>query len=210
MHKPSSSHPRRPVAWWNPFTIWLISITGLGSVLSYCFVDDSAQRFTAQFGFRGDFRALLDFIGYLGHGVFCAFVVITVLCLDWPKRKQAILIVMATLLSGGLTSAIKYSVHRERPALVAGRATIPSESMLGRASFQSFPSGHTATAFALATSLALIYPHGTVFFFVWATLVGTQRVLVQAHYPSDVFAGAMIGFIAAIVIRALFEKAGEP
>lgn len=210
MLKHSGNTPTRPVGLWNRLSAGFVFLTCLGAVLSYSLVDQAAQEFTAQFGFRGDFRAFLDFVGFLGHGIFCAFVVVAILCLDWAKRKQAMLIVAAALLASAISSAIKYSIHRERPAVVAGRETVVSDSTLSRSPFQSFPSGHTTSAFALATSLACIYPHGKIFFFSLAILVGMQRVLIQAHYPSDVFAGALIGFLAAIVIRALFEKVSKP
>jgi membrane-associated phospholipid phosphatase len=62
----------------------------------------------------------------------------------------------------------------------------------------SFPSGHTLTAFAIASVLSHRYRnHRWVPFALYtgATLVGFSRVVDQAHFPSDVFAGAAIGYV---------------
>lgn len=63
--------------------------------------------------------------------------------------------------------------------------------------FQSFPSGHAATAVGLATILALAYPRGRSLFALFAVLACLQRLHCQAHFPSDVLAGAAIGFTCA-------------
>lgn len=64
----------------------------------------------------------------------------------------------------------------------------------------SFPSGHMIAAFSVATVFADRYPHPA--WHVWlayglASLVGFSRVTTQAHFPSDVFAGAAIGYVIA-------------
>lgn len=57
----------------------------------------------------------------------------------------------------------------------------------------SFPSGHTSTAFALAASLAILFPRGRWIWFAVATLTGLQRISENAHFVSDVLAGAAFG-----------------
>ena len=61
--------------------------------------------------------------------------------------------------------------------------------------FVSFPSGHTATAFALATSLSIRYPKWYVIApsALWACSVGISRMNEGVHYPTDVLAGAALG-----------------
>jgi len=63
-----------------------------------------------------------------------------------------------------------------------------------------FPSGHTTTAFAVATALALIFPRHAAAFYAGALLVGLSRIGVLYHYPSDVVAGAMLGTVLTLLL----------
>jgi undecaprenyl-diphosphatase len=75
----------------------------------------------------------------------------------------------------------------------------------------SFPSGHTTTAFALAYVLTRYYPRGRPIFLLMAVCAGVGRVVVQAHYPSDVVAGGVVGWgFAMIVSRYLLVEGAEP
>jgi len=89
------------------------------------------------------------------------------------------------------TYLLKYSVDRSRPF-----ETYPNE-ILKKASGDggSFPSGHTSSAFATATSLSLNYPKWYIIVpsYVWAGTVGYARMYQGVHYPSDVLAGALLG-----------------
>lgn len=64
----------------------------------------------------------------------------------------------------------------------------------------SFPSGHTTTAFTVATALTLIFPRFAVAFYLGALLVGLSRIGVLYHYPSDVVAGAMLGSVLTLLL----------
>ena len=69
----------------------------------------------------------------------------------------------------------------------------------------SFPSGHTSSAFALATSLSIVYPKWYVIVpsYLWASSVGYSRMHLGVHYPSDVLAGALVGTGSAFLSHAL-------
>ncbi|KXS35420.1 MAG: Type II phosphatidic acid phosphatase [Idiomarina sp. T82-3] len=57
----------------------------------------------------------------------------------------------------------------------------------------SFPSGHTCTAFIFVTCLSYYYPVFALYLLPWACAVGVSRVVVGAHYVSDVCVGALLG-----------------
>ena len=75
-------------------------------------------------------------------------------------------------------------------------------------SLQSFPSGHTATAFNLFIMLAFIVKSNTMklLFFVMAALVAYSRVYLSQHFVLDITAGSVIGIIVMALVFVWFEK----
>ena len=69
----------------------------------------------------------------------------------------------------------------------------------------SFPSGHSAAAFAGAWLLGGYYPQGRAIFYAIAALVAFCRVYLGAHYPSDVVVGALSGVGLAEFFRRLLR-----
>ena len=73
----------------------------------------------------------------------------------------------------------------------------------------SFPSGHTATAFSMATSLTLRYPDKPVIIamsYLYAAIIGYGRMYLGVHYPSDVIGGMIIGSGSAALIYSLRKE----
>lgn len=121
---------------------------------------------------------------------------------SWIKHDKDLLkdaLYVGTSVAGAfvVTYGMKYLVDRERPYdRWPDRVHVYS-----RENSPSFPSGHTATAFALATSLCVRYPKWYVIApsALWACSVGVSRMNEGVHYPSDVLAGAAIGAGCAVV-----------
>lgn len=95
---------------------------------------------------------------------------------------------------------LKQSLKRPRPP-----AVIPYFSSLVTPSDQfSFPSGHTMAAFLLATLCASYYGDSAYLLYIWASAVGSSRVILGVHFPTDIIAGACLGSgIAYSVINLL-------
>ena len=68
----------------------------------------------------------------------------------------------------------------------------------------SFPSGHTAASFSIATTIALNMPRLAIFVFVIAIIVGISRVYLGVHYPTDVAAGIILGTLPALLVHYKF------
>lgn len=116
----------------------------------------------------------------------------------------------ASFLQAGLTAyalelplylLLKNTIRRDRPCHLGDgfKAAIePSDKF-------SFPSGHAAAAFVFATLLAEYYPSLAVLGFVMAALVGSSRVMLGVHYPTDILAGALLGMSTALLGIGLWE-----
>jgi undecaprenyl-diphosphatase len=92
-----------------------------------------------------------------------------------------------------LYKIIKKGIKRNRPyKAVSGvhQRVSPSDQF-------SFPSGHTAAAFVIATLTSNFFPVIAVPGFTWASLVGFSRIYLGVHYPSDILAGLVIGIFCA-------------
>lgn len=124
-------------------------------------------------------------------------------------RNVALTGLKAYLLSGGAAMVAKHIFHRHRPA-----DDDPPNPYLWEGPFEfttdytSFPSGHTTTAFAIATVLAQGYKDkmwvGLTSYTV-ATLVGLSRIYDGKHWATDAIAGAAFGtFIGTVLSRINF------
>jgi membrane-associated phospholipid phosphatase len=89
--------------------------------------------------------------------------------------------------------AIKFTIRRKRPEGEWGqiyRFTDP----------HSFPSGHTARAFLIATIASGLGPAWlAIALWIWAPLVGLARVAMGVHYVSDIVAGMLLGILVALI-----------
>lgn len=122
-------------------------------------------------------------------------------------RKAAVRGVASLALASATINTVgKWSVRRARPLLdgvpaVRQLATQPQTT--------SFPSGHSASAFAFAAGLALESPGWGAAVAPVAASVAFSRVYTGVHYPSDVLAGAALGVAAGFVVRRLARDAQE-
>lgn len=99
-----------------------------------------------------------------------------------------------------MIQSLKTAVGRARPYLMEGAFSFHPLTFRGK--WHSFPSGHSAAAWAVATSLASCSKNRylDLVFYVLASGVSVSRVLLDKHYISDVVAGGLIGYFIAKTI----------
>ena len=128
---------------------------------------------------------------YIAVGVPVAMALAAWIKDDRDLLKDAVYVGTSVAGTFAVTYGLKYLVGRDRPyERYPGRVHPYSLE-----NSPSFPSGHTATAFALATSLSIRYPKWYVIAptALWACSVGVSRMNEGVHYPTDVLAGAALG-----------------
>jgi len=143
------------------------------------------------------------FINYtfMGDGIF-ALCLIAALFFYYKKRQQGLALLYSFLISGLIVQLIKNLVDSPRPKLFFESGQyLHFIDGVSLANNSSFPSGHTATAFAIATVMALMMKDKTlqVLILIAAVLVGYSRIYLAQHFLLDVMIGAAIGSSSGIL-----------
>lgn len=123
---------------------------------------------------------------------------------DTLLRRKGWEVLGALLANSVIVNVLKYTINRERP-FVQDKLI----EKLSTGGSPSFPSGHTADAFVVATSMSLLfYPKWQLLvpIWIWAIAIGYSRIVLGVHYPSDVLGSMVIGSMIAVVIHFLIKK----
>jgi len=120
-------------------------------------------------------------------------------------QRDFVLWASTSFVSFIIGTTLKHLVQRDRPlAVFHARILLHSVSVhvLGPSLYaDSFPSGHTFTAFSTASLFAWLYPRLSLPLFVLATMTGLSRIYVGAHFPLDVLGGLLIGLLSTFIVR---------
>lgn len=163
-----------------------------------CFLQLNGKHFPALDRF-------FTFYTVLGDGLMALLLFVGLLI--GRRYLQGIHVLMAFLSSGLVAQCIKQVAHMPRP-----RTFLQPEQYsqfidgVTRSGWASFPSGHTATAFAVATILSFYTRKKglSLFYLSLAMGVGYSRIYLGQHFLEDVLAGAILGvFFAAWIYVSL-------
>lgn len=130
------------------------------------------------------------------------------------RWSQHLLIVSSFIFLGvGLPSLVatllKRIIGRARPMEWTVEAPLSFTPLNWDAyTYQSFPSGHSTTAFSLALTIAFLWPRSFWPMLGFAALVALSRIVVGQHYVTDITAGALLGTLGAFAVRNFFVSRG--
>jgi membrane-associated phospholipid phosphatase len=110
----------------------------------------------------------------------------------------------AVAVSSLITEVLKYSIGRGRPFVGGEANAFHFSHFAGNPAYYSFPSGHATTAFALALAVSAVWPQARAAMAVYALIIAATRLVLLAHHPSDVVAGAMVGIVGTMFVRYWF------
>jgi len=122
---------------------------------------------------------------------------------------RALFVFTAVALSGIVANLIKILVGRARPKVMfRDEPYYGLDPLSFDSAYHSFPSGHMATATALALAAWVLWPRGWPLWLAFAVAIGASRVLLGAHFPSDVVGSAYITAITVWLVRRRFVNTG--
>jgi len=151
---------------------------------------------TLELHMKGDIKRESRWLAQWGQSVCTPLAGLLVWQLDPAHRKEAIVLVAGTLGVSTTVMILKRLLGRVRPRHEnAGQFLGPTWKHANWR--ESFPSSHSACAFALSTFLVMLYPQATVTWWTLAILCAGLRYLLDAHWPSDVLAGTIVGWSMA-------------
>jgi undecaprenyl-diphosphatase len=110
----------------------------------------------------------------------------------------------AVLVAVLTSEVVKFVVGRSRPFVGGEANAFYFKHFTESEAFASLPSGHAVTAFALAFAISSIWRKAAAVMWTFAVLICMSRVILLAHHPSDVVAGALTGVIGAMFVRYWF------
>ena len=174
----------------------LLVVTGAAVLIPSSRLDDPVLE-GIQEGYHGPLASYLQVSNEVGGtkalpAVTAIFAVS--LAAGKPKFQDAAFTSLQSLVFAGvMTRGLKMAFGRYRPE--SGNGAFRFDSFSGNT---SFPSGHTAAAFAVITPWVLYYPNAATYgLFALSTGTAVARIAMDKHWPTDVLAGAAIGFLTA-------------
>lgn len=137
-------------------------------------------------------------VTHLGSAPFSAFIIFVMLVFGNNVFKNiGVEIFVVLSISQIIVHSLKRLLSRERPYKILEQLNTFGINLKD----YSFPSGHSAASFSIATTIALNIPRVSIVVFFLAIIVAISRIYLGVHYPTDVAAGIVIGLLTSIIVH---------
>jgi undecaprenyl-diphosphatase len=107
---------------------------------------------------------------------------------------------------GLFVTTVKRMIGRARPMVGGHVDPFAFAPFIWRAAYASLPSGHATTALSVLVAFGTLWPRARTALLLYALLICLSRIIVLAHFPSDVLAGAVVGAVGALLVRWYFAS----
>ena len=207
-------------AWWFPLAVGLVLVVLLARF------DGAVDQIKVSGVLRGDLRRELEAVQQFGQGTFSVLIGLVIFLLDPARRRWLLGWAVSAAVLGITVTGMKMLIGRVRPRLVdpydpllflgplgkypwttkTGTIEMLSPLQIGKngvSDLWSMPSSHTAFAVLCAAILARMYPKIAPVVWGLAGTVGICRLIFDAHYLTDVVAGACV---AVAVTRLILPR----
>lgn len=187
----------------NRFVVWPWLLAWI-ILLALAFrVDSRVAHFVAAHPPFHKAGILASIVKWPGNFWFTLIIAVLLWLFHTDGWHAAVRLILAAAIGGLIYTLTKWIAGRPRPVPhitpFAFHPFIHGLPGLWNANDLGFPSGHACLSFATAACLAMTLPRWRFLFFALATIVGLERIGENAHYVSDVIAGAGFGVISAML-----------
>jgi membrane-associated phospholipid phosphatase len=170
-------------------------------------LDMPAARFVRSFNINF-INQMGDIIALAGQGLILTGVFVGIAAVGWWLGQDRIKEIglrglLALLLVTVVVQLLKHIIGRPRPRFAHADEIILGPSLLS--GLDSFPSGHAINIFAGSAVLGWFLPNLAPSLFVLGGLVAISRVLRGSHFPTDVYAGSVLGLVIGTLVAAGFR-----
>jgi membrane-associated phospholipid phosphatase len=182
--------------------LYILIVVILMTAVLYLYADREIAKFFDTMDKSDPVREFFKMVTKFGQSEW--FLIPSLLFFLWFRRrneilnaKKALYIFMTNVVAGLGVWLFKIPFGRMRPELYLEDNLYGFRWFEVSAEYVSFPSGHTITAVSSAVALSLLFPKWKYPILIGGALVAFSRVVVTAHYLSDVFFASFLGTLVA-------------